>query len=150
MSVKRTKGAGHAKLQALIKGLGNSQASVGFFDNSKYEDGTSVAYVATIQEFGVPEKNIPPRPFMRPTVDAQLENWKYFIYSSLKSGVPVEQILNALGSNAVGEIQKSITAVTSPALKQSTINSRTNKTDKPLIDTSVMIGSVSYKVENKG
>ena len=149
MAVKRTKGPGFAKLQALVKGLDNSQASVGFFDNAKYEDGTSVAYVATIQEFGVPEKNIPPRPFMRPTVAAQLEGWKKFIASSLKNGVSVENILNAVGSNAVGEIQKSITAVTTPVLKASTIKGRKNKTDKPLIDTQVMINSVSYKVESK-
>ena len=43
-------------------------AQVGFPSGINYEDGTNVAYVATIQEFGAPEANIPPRPFMRPTV----------------------------------------------------------------------------------
>ena len=38
--------------------------TVGFF-NEKYPDGKRVGKIATIQEYGAPEKNIPPRPFMR-------------------------------------------------------------------------------------
>ena len=46
----------------------NMVAQIGFPSGNNYEDGTPVAYVAAIQEFGAPAVNIPARPFMQPTV----------------------------------------------------------------------------------
>ena len=41
---------------------------VGFFSTAKYDDGTSVANVAGIQEFGAPAVGIPERPFFRQSI----------------------------------------------------------------------------------
>ena len=39
-----------AKLAAVFDELGKKQIKVGFFDHSKYPDGTPIAYVAAIHE----------------------------------------------------------------------------------------------------
>ena len=49
---RRSNPKGLGDLMAKIEGLGNKQAKAGFFESSKYEDGTPVAYIAAIQEFG--------------------------------------------------------------------------------------------------
>jgi hypothetical protein len=41
-----------AKIDAIGEGFANREAKVGWFSSDKYEDGTPVAYVAAIQEFG--------------------------------------------------------------------------------------------------
>ena len=50
-------------------------AQVGLPSGINYEDGTPVAQVAAIQEFGAPAQKIPARPFIRPTVKEQKEQW---------------------------------------------------------------------------
>ncbi|MDL2105264.1 hypothetical protein QQJ69_19235, partial [Proteus mirabilis] len=56
-----------AQLKAVYYELARKRLSVGFFEHSKYPDGTPIAYVASIQELGYPAGGIPPRPFLRPT-----------------------------------------------------------------------------------
>ena len=46
----------------------NKRVKVGFFSTAKYQDGTPVANVAAIQEFGAPEAGIPERPFFRQSI----------------------------------------------------------------------------------
>ena len=50
-------------------------AQIGFPSGINYEDGTSVAYVAAIQEFGAPAVGIPARPFIQPTVKEKKDTW---------------------------------------------------------------------------
>ena len=58
-----------------LKNIQNATLQIGWFD-ARYEDGTPVSTVAMIQEFGAPEKNIPPRPFMRPAKMEHAQEWK--------------------------------------------------------------------------
>lgn len=67
--VVRREGPGTAKVLAAIKGLDGLEGKTGWFETARYPDGTAVAYVATIHEFGTPR--IPARPFMRPAVDVE-------------------------------------------------------------------------------
>ena len=60
-----------ATLERIPEEFEGMVAQVGFPSGINYEDGTSVAYVAAIQEFGAPAVNNPPRPFMQPTVKAK-------------------------------------------------------------------------------
>jgi hypothetical protein len=65
------KGGEHlgAKLREIGRCLSAGELQVGFMENADpYPDGTPVALVAAVQEFGSPSNGIPPRPFMRPAV----------------------------------------------------------------------------------
>lgn len=183
-----------------LKQLDGASAKAGWFQTSKYEDGTPVAYIAAIHENGVhinhpggtpykivngravfvrkdaPEAAalpvtkphpivIPPRPFMRPTVVRETQNWLKYLAQGAKAvlngKVTAPVVMEAIGLRAAADIAKSITLVFSPALKRSTIRARMRaradqKTlgllDKPLIDTGKMYeeitnSAVNHKVE---
>lgn len=76
MKIVRKPGPGAERIRLLLAGVTNKVGKVGFFPSSKYEDGTPVAYVAIIQEFGSPEQGIPPRSFMRTTIAEKQNEWQ--------------------------------------------------------------------------
>lgn len=159
MKVQRTSGQGHAALLKAIKDLAHKQARVGFFENSKYEDGTPVAYVATIQEFGYAGGGIPPRPFMRPTIAEQRNAWRQTLAKGanavMNGRLTVQMMLEQFGMMAAGDVKKTIAAVATPALKQSTLDARQRRkktpgvSNKPLVDTGFLISQVSSDVVDK-
>lgn len=100
-------------------------AQVGFPSGINYEEGTPVAYVATIQEFGAPEVRIPPRPFMRPTVKAKQDDWTKIIASRIPKvalgKMTAFDVLDLVGITAAADIQTTIASVDSPALSPVTV-----------------------------
>jgi len=160
-TVKRDNPKAFDTLNARLKELEGKQAKVGWFATSKYEDGTPVAYIAAIQEFGSPKNNIPPRPFMRPTVIHQKNEWIQLLTSGARSILAgkssITTVMNAIGLKASADIAKSITQVFSPPLKPATIAARKRKRadkktlgllTKPLVDTGLMLNTVTYVVED--
>lgn len=149
---------GSDALRKALKEIQDKKLRVGFFDTAKYEDGTPVAYVATIQEFGNPSGGIPARPFMRPTVDDKKTEWKTELadgaHAVLNGKATVDQMYGQVGAMAAGNIGETIASITSPALAQSTIDARASKrktagvSTKPLVDTGLMIQSVDFQVES--
>ena len=101
-----------AKLEAIPAGYENKVARVGFFPNAVYEDGTNVAYVAAIQEFGAPEVSIPARPFMRPTIEQHKADWSEQMAAGLRASVKgnanADQVLFAVGALAASDVQQTI------------------------------------------
>ena len=93
MKIERVSGAGSKQLEIALKNLQGKVGKVGWFEKSKYENGISVAYVATIQEYGYPAKNIPPRPFMRPTIVKQQVEWRKVAESGAKAVIEGNQRL---------------------------------------------------------
>lgn len=147
-------------MQIILANLANKTAKVGWFDSARYDDGTPVAYIAAIQEFGVPEKNIPPRPFMRPTVSEQQETWSKLAESGarsvLKGNTDIHNVMTKIAGKAASDIQTTITKVTSPALNPKTVAARLRKRadgktvgnlTKPLVDSGLMLASVTFKVD---
>lgn len=128
MKVQRKAGPGAEQLRVMLAGLSDKVARVGFFPSSKYEDGTPVAYVAAIQEFGSPTEGIPPRSFMRTTAEAQRGAWqataRQGAQAVVKGNATGEQVLDTLGQLAAGDIRKAISDLTSPPLSQITIELR--------------------------
>lgn len=159
MQVRRTFGPAHARLEKLIADAKKKQASVGWFESAKYMDGTPVAYVATIQEFGYAPKNIPARPFMRPTITAKGSEWKDIAKQGAKAvlsgSYTIDGLFEIIGQKAAGDIREAISKISDPALKQSTIDARKrraksgNASVKPLVDTGHMIGTLTSIVEDK-
>lgn len=159
------------KLEFILKNLDGKVTKVGWFEKSKYENGIQVAAVAAIQEFGLLSRNIPPRPFMRPTIINKKQEWKKIAELGAKSVINgnknISDIMEALGLKAASDIRKTISSIWSPALAEKTILARLSRSSKlskikgrlteksignitkPLIDTGVMFATLTNMVENK-
>jgi len=146
-------------LETAIRELDGLDLRAGWFETAKYEDGTPVAYVASIHEFGDPDSGIPARPFMRPTIARKEGAWREFTTQQAKQIVAGNQnpkdMFEALGLNVSGEIARSITDVTAPPLKETTIKAKRRKMadqatvgslDKPLVESGLMLASVTHTV----
>lgn len=143
----KREGKGVATITAAIRGLDKVQGKVGWFETAHYEDGTPVAYVAAIQEFGT--DRIPARPFMRPAVADHGGEWIDLMARGAKAAVDgrytPEQVLEAVTLQAAGDVAKKISAVTAPPLSPVTVKRK--GFDKPLVDTGQMLQSVTGIVE---
>lgn len=130
-----------------LQGFDGLQGKVGWFESAVYPEGTPVAYVATIQEFGT--SRIHARPFMRPAVADHGQEWLDQLAdgarASLNGGPSGAQVLELVALGAAGNVAEKIQAVTSPALSPITVKRKGFA--KPLIDTGQMIQSVTGKVE---
>ena len=139
-----------------LKKIENATLQIGWFD-AKYEDGTPVSLVAMVHEFGAPEKNIPPRPFMRPAKMEHAQEWKDQFAKAAKNlhkgRKSEEDIMNKLGDQIISDIRQAIMDVHFPPLKEKTLKARRRKgnySNKPLIDTQRMFDTLDKKVEMKG
>ena len=147
---------GMKKLSVVLNGLEGYEGKVGWLKSAQYEDGTQVAYVAAIQEFGVPEKNIPSRSFFRTTIKEKTNSWlqlaKQGLQEVLKSGTSIATVMQKLTIQAENDVLRKIASITSPALKESTLKSRRSKgrnSAKPLVDTQTMISHLTSDVIKK-
>ena len=153
-TTKHVPGPEGARFELAMKQLGGLQTKVGWFASSKYPDGTPVAYVAAIQEFGYAQGGIPPRPTIRPTIEAQQGAWRNIMGQAVR-GIPkgtrtAFDCMELLGLQAAGDIRASIAALTSPALKPATLAARRrrgNSSTKPLVDTRVLLPTLTHITE---
>ena len=127
-------------------------AQIGFPLGKNYPDGTPVAYVATIQEFGAPAVNIPPRPFIQPTVRAKKKYWSDILAAQIPKVVlgktTAFDALDLVGMAAKANIQEKISSIYEPPNSPATIKRKGSA--KPLIDTGYMLASVSNSVAKEG
>lgn len=151
-SITLTGGDGlDAKLNELAGKLGRGQREVrvGFFERARYPDGTPVATIAAIQNFGAPARGIPPRPFFSNMVDAQSPGWPDTFVKILKAAdYDIEVSLERMGEHIAGQLRQSIRDTNAPPLAEATI--RKKGFAKPLIDTAVMFQSVGVEVTGGG
>jgi hypothetical protein len=164
VQVTRVPTSASKRLDIALKNLSGKVGKVGWFENAKYDTkgNPSVAYIATIQEYGYPGKNIPPRPFMRPTITAKQQQWRLVADQGVKDiiagNATIEQVMDKIGLKAAADIKEKITLIMSPPLKPATIAARlrrhSNKKTvgnltKPLIDTGYMYATLINTVENE-
>jgi hypothetical protein len=148
-------------LTARIRELDGKQVKVGWFASAVYPNGTKVAAVAAVQELGSPSKNIPPRLGMRATAIRKWGEWKDLMAQGAKAALAgawkADQVMDAVGAKAAGDIAKHITEVWEPPLKAATVKARarryasreiTPSLRKPLVDTARMISSLTHTVED--
>lgn len=147
MSVRR-EGPGVEPLVHGLTELDGLEGKVGWFETAHYADGTPVAYVATIHEFGT--SRIPARPFMRPALENNGPAWMDLLAQGAKrvaeGGFSARDVLELVALRAAGDVGKAIQAVTAPPLSPVTIKRKGHA--KPLIDTGQMFQSVTGKVED--
>lgn len=154
-----TPGPAVKALQAAIKGLGGAQARVGWFPSAKYENGTPVALVAVVQEFGSPKKGIPPRPFMRTTAEAKRAEWQkdsHVLAKAVVNGqMPPEAVMQGLAQKAEGDVRRTISKVSTPPLSERTIEARARRhskgkaSTKPLVGQGILLNTLTSQVGKK-
>ena len=132
-----------------LKKMTDMEIQVGFQGDQKYEDGTSIAQVAAINEFGA--SDIPERPFMRQS----FENHEGELLAAcdaaqrlVSSGGSAEQALQQIGVVAKGLVQDEIVNGGFAPNAESTIKKKGS--EQPLIDTGTMRQSVNFVVKRRG
>lgn len=137
-----------------IKQLRNSKVTVGWFENTKYNDGLPISQVAYWNEYGTTKDGksfIPPRPFLRQAVSENTKKWRDLVVNDLKKvsegDLSLEQALNRLGVVASGDVKETIADFSNPPNAPSTIKKK--GFNDPLVDTGLMMNSVSHKEEIK-
>lgn len=151
--VKRTNPDGFKEIAAR---LGEAEAQVGFFESARYQDGTPVAYIAAIQEFGFPAGGIAMRSFMRSTISDQKKNWRTILRAGstrvIKGELTLFDVMDGVGLQAAGDMRRKISEISSPPLKESTIKNRQrrgNSSVKVLVDERIMINSLTNATVTK-
>lgn len=160
----------------MADGFDGMEVKIGFPSNIQYEDGTSVAFVATIQNYGAPAAKIPARPFMSPAFEKHKDKWQKVIASGVQKAAlgngNAFDTLDLAGRVAAEDVKQEIEEVTSPPLSPITLLLRdwrregrtiTGKTvgeaaaairdgvtpqaaNEPLTDTGFMIASVTHGI----
>ena len=135
------------KLKELAKMVSKpATLRVGFLENAKYPNGTPVAMIAAIQDYGAPSVGIPPRPFFRNMIAAKKGEWPDAIAKLLKANnLDAEKALEQTGQAIAGQLRQSIQDTNAPPLAQATIERK--GFSKPLIDTGHLWNSVDYDVK---
>ncbi len=95
---------------------------------------------------------IPSRPFMRHYFDNNIDNLTKFASKAFRKllanpeSMSVDQVLNAIGLYAQNGVKDSIRTAHSWAVPNAPSTIRQKGSDKPLIDHSIMINSVTYEL----
>ena len=160
-TIRRVPGPAQQGLLNTIRVLDTTVGKTGWFRSAKYPGGTSVAFVAAQNELGNPAKNIPPRPFIRPTITKKRTEWlkiaQQLISESINGKRNPKTIFELVASKAAAHIRNAIAELKSPALAPATIAARlylradtanVGGLTKPLIDTKLMYNTLTYEVTN--
>lgn len=153
---------------------------VGFLEGATYPDGTPVATIAALQNFGAPGRGIPPRPFFTNMIAEKSDRWASALAVLLKrNDWDVDKTLRQMGAGIKGQLQQAIVDMNAPPLSAITLMLRKMRYEdpdlevtgatvgeaarrvaagestagaptKPLIDTAHMINSVDYEVTGGG
>lgn len=159
-------GPAMARLTQAMKEAEKIQGKTGWLPSSRYEDGTPVAYIAAIQEYGDPENNLPSRSFMRTTFDAEGRKWSAAMRSGIKgvaSGrTTIASVMETIALLAAADVRLKITSIHEPPLAQSTLEARARRANagrkgkqftaatvsqKPLNDTGYMLATLVGVIE---
>lgn len=160
MSVKRAPGPGMERFNNAIKSLDKTEAKIGWFPSSRYENGIPVATIAAQNEFGNPVSGIPSRSVMRTTIAEKQESWKKTVASGAKAVLAGNEtsktVMEKMGLLVAGQIRAKIASIQDPPLKAATVRARVRKTangkvvgnlTKPLVETKYMLNSLTHTVE---
>lgn len=136
-----------------VRGLKHARVKVGVVGSAarEEEDGTTLAEIAAIHEFGAPAAGIPERSFLRSTFRnpqklEQLRKLQARLARDLIAGkIDVARAMGLLGAWGAGAVKATITRDGEFApLKPSTIAKKGSS--RPLIDSGQLLNSISWVV----
>ncbi|MPW31953.1 hypothetical protein F9L16_23650 [Agarivorans sp. B2Z047] len=152
VSIKRTN---PGWLKRLTKSMeSQEQLAVGIPVNSegssaKYEDGTSILLVATVNNFGSPSRNIPARPFISLSSEPMIEKTAPIAESLIpvlnQGKASIADILQQMGPPAVDVMQQTINDLKEPPNAASTIIKKKGSAN-PLVNTKLLVQSINFAV----
>ncbi len=129
--------------------LGRERVLIGIPAGAVEPDGTSSAQVGAWMEYGVPSRGIPERPWLSTGIRNGMPYFKKVNTASLRrvmDGTATVQIaLDTLGVAAVAEVKHGI--VVGPWAPNAPATVARKGSDKPLVDTTAMLNSVTHVVE---
>lgn len=159
---------GFAKLKRTMRSLAQSESFVkagvlGAAAEEKAEGSNlSNADIATIQEFGSPEKGIPSRPFISGTFEKNRDKYVRQLAKGLtkvyENKLSIPALLGVLGTSMATDIKGAVLGDNNFAPNApSTIQKKMRKgkpdaegSPRPLIDTGRLVGGVTYEVVLSG
>ena len=162
VSVKVSGGDKWKKVLEPYVDASKSRVEVGIFENSKYDDGTPVALVGAVHEYGNPD--VPARSFMRSTSEMRKGYWARAMAALLRSSHgEIIASLDAVGDIAAKDMQHTIEQVIPPPLQDETVegkirrgnnnttvdtkrNKGVSRPELPLVDTGTMQEAISHRV----
>lgn len=130
-------GSGGDRLKRVLDDMARGVASasaveVGFLANATYPNGTPVAMVAAIQEFGAPRVGVPPRPYFRTMIETKKGEWPAAMARLMRENhYDARTVLAQTGAAIKGQLQQSIVDLTAPPLSPTTLMLRRMKSDSP-------------------
>lgn len=106
-----------AKLREMADKIGSArQVRVGFLEGATYPDGTSVATVAALNNYGAPAAGIPPRPFFSNMIADKSGRWGGQFETVLGAAdYDASKALELMGEGIAGQLRESIVATSAPA-----------------------------------
>jgi len=117
--------------------------------SENHSEGITVFQIGMIHEFGVPEKNIPRRSFIRVPIENNIKEITKLIENNhrlvLEKGMQTKVALDLIGIKAQNVIKESFRNNNWKANSRATIKRKGSS--RPLINTGQLIGSISYIVE---
>ena len=144
--------SGGEKLKKYLEDLAEKSTSakvnVGFFEGATYPDGTPVAAVAAIQNYGAPKASIPPRPFFSNAIKDNSPDWGDRIGEAIDQlGYDSVKVMDAMGQEIQGEIREAIVNISGPALSPITVMLRGMRShDQSLVVTGKTVGEAAQRV----
>ena len=139
--------SGGAKLKAVLAKAEQprrSRVTVGIFAGSKYPDGTSVALVGALHEFGLGPR-LPERPWFRQSIAELESDLPRKLRDILDPATLTVSTIEAvrIGEYAKSVIQGRIRDLQEPANAPSTL--KLKEGDSPLVDTGQLHDAVDYE-----
>lgn len=136
------------------------EVRIGFLEGATYPNGTPVALIGAIQNWGAPRAGIPPRPFFSSMIANKQAEWPAAVGGLLKANnYDALRTLQLTGEAIAGQLRTSIVETNEPPLAPSTLRKRGvagmvyNPKDmstfgaKPLVWTGHLLASVDYQVK---
>lgn len=119
--------------------------------SQNHGEGMTVFQIGMIHEFGVPEKNIPRRSFIRVSIENNIKEITKLIENNHRlvseNAMSAKTALDRIGIKAQNTIKESFRNNDWKANSRATIKRKGSS--RPLIDTGQLIGSISFIVEKE-
>lgn len=120
---------------------------VGFLEGATYPDGTHVAMVAALLNFGISNGKV--WPFFTNMIRDKAPGWGAILADLLvKNDYDVDKALGLMGTGIAGQLRQAIVDMNSPALDPRTVARKGS--EKPLVDTAHLLNSIDYEVTTNG
>lgn len=135
------------ELQRIAGAVDSAESvKIGFLQGSTYPDGTPVALIAAIQNWGAPARGIPARPFFSDLIAEKSPEWGPATGALLIANqYDAAKTLAGVGEAVAGQLRQSIVDFSSVPLAPSTIAKK--GFDKQLVESAHMLNSVDSEVK---